>query len=88
MNNKKLIKFYSESEHMVHCACCDGESFLVKEWYQELVNEKEIGFNKYLECCKDSVGNVVDWCDYEDYKTPVGKDKRYGINIIKGYVKN
>ena len=84
MKKKNLIKFYSETEHMIHCECCDGESVLTKEWYQALQEDNSIGYNRYLDCCKDSVGTVIDWCDYEDYMTPVKKGP-YGIPVVKGY---
>jgi hypothetical protein len=55
---KDLIEIHADEEHMIHCDCCDGESVLTNIWY---IPSESYGLPRYLACCKNKVGNVVDW---------------------------
>jgi len=82
--NQKLIHITSSKTYLVHCTCCDGPSTDVKEWWSALDSSGYLeSFSRYLSCCYKSMGEVVDWCDYDDY-CKVIKKSTYG-NTIKGY---
>lgn len=64
MANFELVAVYLTEIDVVHCSCCDGESKEVFKYYR-IINAKPedriMSYQKYLDCCKDKMGTVVDW---------------------------
>lgn len=84
---KKLIEVHSETDQLQHCSCCDGPTIQTKLFYKELETDSHFGFQTYLDCCKDQVGDIVDWYSFEDYKKVTKKENFHGIVLthIAGY---
>lgn len=58
----ELIEVCLEKEEYVFCGHCDGESRYVNRYYRFKDRNIHIrSFQRYLDCCKDLVGVVVDW---------------------------
>lgn len=89
MKRKQLIEVHSDETQLQHCACCDGKSVEVNSFYKELEGNN-FGFQTYLDCCKDKVGQVVDWYPLEKYQKIIKKENYHGIvlNRISGYQKS
>jgi len=70
----ELIEVHLKETDLIFCSCCDHESKMVDIYYR--IKKVEPGqevllYQKYLSCCKDLMGTVVDW-EEENY----GKVKR------------
>lgn len=85
--NKKLLEIHCSSPKMILCACCDSVFKEVKTYYKVIGVNNALSFQSYLDCCKNRIGNVVDW-DEEDEINKIVKYELYGgqvVGKIKGY---
>lgn len=58
----QLIQVHLPCERPVVCDCCDAASVYTKIYYR--IKDPEDGFQftrRYLDCCKNKKGTVVDW---------------------------
>lgn len=56
---KELIEIHCEEEEHIYCSYCDSESELTSIYYVEKDTKNHM--QKYLTCCVDKVGKVIDW---------------------------
>ena len=60
----ELIEVHLEEPDLIFCSCCDGESKEVVKYYK-IINAKPedhiMPYQKYLDCCVNKMGKVVDW---------------------------
>lgn len=82
-----LIQVDSQDKVLIHCACCDGESKEVNKFYKK-IDGQFLSFESYLDCCKDKVGEVIDWVDWSDYNKAEKYSYSMGHKIkhIKGLI--
>jgi hypothetical protein len=70
--SKKLVQVHSKEPQRVWCSHCDvGESIDTNIWYEVKDPKDHIEmYQKYLPCCLQKVGVVVDWEDENTTRQP------------------
>lgn len=59
---KELIEVHCVNTQLIVCDCCDSYAVETKLYYR--ISKPKDHFEssrRYLKCCKDKIGKVIDW---------------------------